>query len=117
MDGTLTPFQWFQLLQSAVMLSATVLVWLWGRTQKGAVDTALIERRITDVEKRLDRAGEKQSDLTDRIQVLPTMHQVQVLEELGAQMSVTITSIDKRIVVLETRVEAVMGPGGRRHYD
>ena len=113
----LTPFQWVQAFQSLLMIGSTILIWSWGRSQKVAVDSALLERRITDAEKRLDRAGHQQSDLTDKIQVLPTMHQVQVLEELSAQISITAAGLDKRIVVIETQVAALMGPGGRRDYD
>ena len=72
----MTAFQWFQVLQSLVMLIGTVLIFLWGRTQ--AQQQALFESRYLGLTRevqalvtRLDHAGQKQSDLVNTVNGLP----------------------------------------------
>jgi len=71
----MTIFEWVQISQFVVMSVITLLVYWFGRERTTLISKAeaekafaLMAQRIEDHEKRLERAGQRQSDLTDDVQ-------------------------------------------------
>ena len=77
-------FEWAQVAQMALMAAVTGLVWWWGRERQNAVDVALIHGDLKSLALRVDRAGEKVSDLATRVQGLPDYR---AIEDLRARIA------------------------------
>lgn len=82
------------------------LVYLWGMQRKANQSLSdekdtVVKNRLDEFQRRLDRAGQRASDLSDRIQVLP---QKDELERMWAEFVRFRTAIENRLLELERRL-------------
>lgn len=70
----MTGFQWFQVVHAGLITAAMALLWIFRAGVKGQELISrpeLLAERLKQVEIRMDRAGEKISDLASAVQGLP----------------------------------------------
>lgn len=70
--------EWLAVAQVALTGVVALLVWVWGRYR----DLALIIRRLDEIERRLDHAGKRTSDLASAVQTIPTRVHAEARPEL-----------------------------------
>lgn len=71
---------WFRLIlvgNAIVGSIVAVLVFFWTRGRTSAVDDAKVLFRVEALEKRMERAGQQSSDLTDKVQVMVSRDEFQ----------------------------------------
>lgn len=136
MDGNPSNLeQWLKIALAVNTIGATlvsVMLFFWARERSSAVAGALLLRRVEDIEKRLERAGQKSSDLTDKIQLFATRKELDALrddlldrclksDDLRGEQIAALNVIAGRLQTDVARVEARLderGHGfGRRDYD
>lgn len=114
---------WLRIIITAQAVGTSIvgiLVFIWTRGANRKVADALIAQRLQQLEERFDRAGQKTSDLTNRIQPLARRDEVLAIEvamksELAkehrfrgdqiAALSAQIGVVQTQVAKLEARVD------------
>lgn len=91
--------QWLGMAQLVVGAGLTTLLFIAGHVlanikASGERRFADVERRFGEFEKRMDKAGQKQSDLTDKLHMLPERETVNRIWEEVAQMRLAVAALE-----------------------
>ncbi len=106
----------------ALMALLTIWVFLWGKSAKQAealldAQLQIRDNRIAEILRRLDRAGQQSSDLTDKVQVLATREELQaehkVRSEHIALLNVNLGKLQLDLV----EMKSLVAEHGRRLND
>lgn len=122
---------WIRLLLAVNTVGTTlvaILVYVWTRGRSSAVADALLVRRVGDLEGRMDRAGQKNSDLTDRVQVMVSRaelereHQLRSgqIQALGTdlgRLQLSVARVEEQVKEHTRLFVELRGSAGRRSYD
>ena len=87
MGRALTLAEWLAIGQFLLTAVAASLVWLWGRGRdSGSANSnvhgqfALLREKVGELERRMDKAGQRTSDLADQVQVMPDKFRDEIRE-------------------------------------
>jgi hypothetical protein len=121
--------EWLPIVNTVWTTIVAFIVFFWKRDRTGAVEDAKLSWRIEQMEKRLERAGQKSSDLMDKIQILARRDELMELEKhieiMHVRMSESAGVVNASMGKLATalaKIEARMDMQddirfGRRQYD
>lgn len=91
----MTPDHWFGIAQIAVGLIAAILVFYWDRERK--LSQQISDQRLTAIERSLDRASEKSSELAGDVQ-----HCIGRLDRMPEDLRKTFLSIERSSDLIES---------------